>query len=264
MTGFLLRPLPIETAYCSTAAFGYRASNVDSDRMGLVWKSTTGSATQWLILDMGEDVAIDTITLHGLADAQDTWQWAVELATEAQGRFTGAYWSGSTEDLLAGSEMPVSGRGKALWTAPDAAPATARYVRLAFSALDDAAIEVGRVCIGSQLALGPRFTYGAAKAIRPLGKVDFSIRGNLLRRRGAKLRGVGVSLDTITEDEAESLVMPLLEQVGNDETVVLCTDATANSQLQNRIWLGFLTGDLGAIHAGYNRYTSQFNVVAID
>ena len=262
--GFILRPETIEAAYCSTAATGYRASYTNDDRMGLVWRSTTGSATQWLVLDLGADTALDTITLHGLTDALDTWQWAVELATEAQGRFTGSYWAGSAADLLAGATMPVSGRGRALWTAPNDAPAAARYVRLAFSTLADAAITVGRVCIGQRIVLGRNFTYGAVKSIRPLGSVAFSPRGVLLRRRGAKLRGVGVSCDAVTQAETEASVMPLYERVGNDETVVLCLDPTADDERQQRIWLGFLQGDLGSVFAGYDRFTCQFNVLAID
>lgn len=263
MNGFLLRPVDIDAATCSTAATGYRASNVNDDRMGLVWRSTTGSATQWLVLDLGADTTLDTITLHGLTDATADWQWAVELATEAQGAFSGSYWAGSAEDLLAGATMPVSGRGRAVWTAPNGAPAAARYVRLAFSALD-AAIEVGRVCIGQRITLGRNFTYGAALAIRPLGSVGFSTRGVLLRRRGAKLRGVGVSVDAATRAEVEASIMPMLERVGNDETVVICIDPEADAQRQNRLWLGFLSGDLGVIWARIDGFTSQFNVVAVD
>lgn len=262
--GFIMRPLDIEASYCSTAATGYRASFAADDRMGLVWRSTTGSATQWLVFDLGADTPLDTITIHGLTDALDTWQWAVELATEAQGRFTGSYWAGSATDLLAGAEMPVSGRGRGIWTAPDGAPASARYVRLAFSALGTSAIEVGRVCIGSRITLGRNFTYGAVQSVRPLGSVGFSVRGNLLRRRGAKLRGVGVSCDAVTRAEAEASVLPLLEQVGNDEPVVLCLDPTADDQRQNRIWFGFLQGDLGAVFARVDGFTCQFNVLAVD
>jgi hypothetical protein len=137
-------------------------------------------------------------------------------------------------------------------------------VRLAFSALADAAIEVGRVCIGQRITLGRNFTYGAVKSIRPLGSVGFSTRGVLLRRRGAKMRGVGVSCDAVTRAETEASVMPLYEKVGNDETVVLCLDPEADSQRQNRIWLGFLQGDIGSVFAGFNRFTCQFNVLAID
>jgi len=264
MNGFLLRPEAIARATCSTAAESYRASNVGDDRMGLVWQSEATGSTQWLVLDLGEDLPVNTITLHGLTGAQDTWQWAVELATDAQGAFTGSYWAGSAEDLLAGAAMPVSGRGRAVWLAPDDAPASVRYVRLAFSALSDAAVEIGRVCIGQRITLGRNFTYGAVKSIRPLGSVGFSTRGVLLRRRGAKLRGVGVSCDAVTRAEVEASVMPLYERVGNDEAVVLCLDPDADDQLQNRIWLGFLQGDLGSVFQGFNRFTCQFNVLAID
>jgi len=262
--GFLLKPLDLELVTCSTAATSYRASNVNDDRMGLVWRSLASGSTQSLVIDLGADTELDTITLHGLTDAEATWQWAVELATAAQGKFTGSYWSGSAADLLAGATMPVSNKGRAMWQAPGGAPASARYVRLAFSVLADAAIEVGRVVIGQRVTLGRNFTYGAAMGIRPLGSTAFSARGVLLRRRGARMRGVGVSVDAATRSEAETLIMPLLERVGNDETVCLCIDPTADAELQNRIWLGFLQGDLGSIYAGHDRFTASFNVLAID
>lgn len=262
--GFLLKPLDLALVTCSTAATGYKASNVNDDRMGLVWRSLASGGTQSLVIDLGANTAVDTITLHGLTDALPAWQWAVELATSAQGKFTGAYWSGTAADLLAGATMPQNGRGRALWEAPDDAPASARYVRIAFSALADAAIEVARVCIGQRITLGRNFTYGAALGIRPLGSTAFSARGVLLRRRGARLRGVGVAVDAATRSEAETLIMPLLEQVGNDETVCLCMESTADDELQNRIWLGFLQGDLGSIYAGHDRFTASFNVLAVD
>lgn len=261
--GFIVRPLAMTVTASNTAA-GYSAANVALDSPGSVWKSATGSNTRNLVIDLGADTPLDTITLHGLTGAQSGWQWGVDLATSAQGSFGGSYWSGTTETLLAGSIMPVNGKGRALWLAPGAAPTSARYVRLAFSGLSSAAIEVARVVIGARIQIGGGFAYGAALGIRPLGTLDFSTRGVILRRRGTNLRGIGVTVEAATREQVEAQIMPMFERAGNTEGVVIVVDPEANAQRQNRIYFGFLTGDIGSIWAGYNRFTSSFNLVAVD
>lgn len=262
--GLILKPETFALVTSSSTAMGYKASNVGVDNMGNVWRSDTGSATQSLTIDLGADTALDTITIHGLTGAQASWQWTVELATEAQGKFTGSYWSDSAADLLAGATMPVHGRGRGIWQAPGGAPSSARYVRLAFSVLANAAIEVGRVCVGSKIQLGQNFSYGAAMGIRSLGSAGFSSRGVFLRRAGAKLRGIGLTCEGATRSEVEGKIMPLLEQVGTETPIALVVDPDADAQRQNRIYFGPLQGDLGTVWAGYERFTWQVNVVALD
>lgn len=261
--GILLEPLEMTTITSSTTAVGYRASNVGIDRAGLAWRSRAGSATQTLTIDLGKDVAVDTVTLHGLKNAQAAWQLTVEMATDAQGPFDGSFYSDSAQDLLAGSSMPV-GHGRGIWLAPAAAPALARYVRLTFSALADEAVEVSRICVGSRIQLGQNFSYGAALGIRPLGSMDFSIRGVPIVRQGKKLRGIGLTCEGATRNEVETAIMPFLERVGNDNGVALVVDPAADEQRQKRIYFGFLTGDLGTVWPGFNRFVWNVNLVAID
>jgi hypothetical protein len=242
---------------------GYSADNVDRDQLGLVWLSAAADAAPALTFDFGGDVAIDTITLFGLAGATASWEWTVHLATEAEGKFTGSYWSGSAEPLLAGSAMPVSGLGKSLWQAPAGAPAAARYARIAFSSLSGAQVEVARAIAGARVQPERNFRYGATLGIRPLGSVDFSVRGVLLRRRGHKLRGIGLTFGHLYRDELEQQIMPLLETVGNDEPLVIVSDPDAHAERQNRMYYGFLTGNLGAIWARPGGFQADFNLVAL-
>jgi hypothetical protein len=260
----LIEPMAFSSVTASATAAGYAAANIGRDEMGLVWKSPTGAATRNLIIDLGSDRAVDSIALFGLRGALPAWQWAVELATSAQGAFTGAFWAGAVTDLLAGSVMPVSGLGKALWQAPAGAPAAARYVRIKFSVLGTAAVEVARAVIGTGITLGRNFRYGAAFGVRPLGTLDFSVRGVLLRRRGVKLRGVGITFAHVYRDEVEARVQPLIERIGNDEALVLVTDPAADANRQGRMFFGFLTGDLGTVWARPGGYQADFNLVALD
>lgn len=264
--GIIFRVLPISSVTASTTAFGYHPENVTEDYMGTVWRSATGSATQTLTIDLGEDTAFDTITLHGLAGATTDWQWQIELATEAQGAFTGAHFDGVTADLLAGANFPVHGRGRALWMASDetSPPASARYIRITFSAIDSGAVQVSRVCIGQDVGITRNFALGAAFGVRSFGQVDYSSRGTLLRRKAGKKRGLGVSLDHESRAVVEASIQPLLEQCGNDEPVVIVFDPEPDAERQNRIYFGLLTGDLGTVWAKVGGFTTQFNLVAED
>lgn len=260
----ILEPLVPASVLASSTASGRRAANVARDEFGLVWRSDAGAASQWLLFDLGGDTALDTISLHGLFGAQADWLWTVDLASDAQGPFTGAFWAGSAEPLLAGTAMPVSGMGKALWQAPPGAPAVARYVRLTFSGLSGAAVEVSVAVLAAKIQLGRNFRFGAAFGVRPLGTVDWSARGVMLRRRGPKLRGVGISFFNIYRDEAEELVQPMLERVGNDVAIAVVVDPAPHPQRMNRMAFGTLSGNLGTIWQRPNGLQMDINLVALD
>lgn len=259
----LLEPQMPAAITVSSTATGYDSAFMSRDEMGLVWRSN-GGASAGMVIDLGADLPVDTIILLGVAGAQAGWTWVVELATAAQGPFSSTWWTGATETLLAGSAMPVSGLGKALWRAPGGAPAIARYLRLTVNGLGGAALEVSRLLAGKAVQLDRNFKFGAALGVRPLGSLDFSARGVLLRRKGKKLRGVGISFPSVYRDEVEAKVQPLLERVGNDGSLAIVLDPAPDAQRQNRIWFGFLTGDLGSTWARAGGFQADFNLVAID
>lgn len=264
----LLEPLEMAAIAASNTASGFAAANLAIDRMGLVWRSDTGSATRNITVDMGADVPVDTIALFGIGAATATpsgsWQWSIDLATAAQGAFGGAFWAGSSETLLAGTTLPESGRGKALWLAPGGAPAAARHVRINFSALGTSAIQAARLCIGVRFQPERNFTYGAALGVRPLGNVEFNQRGVLRRRRGVKLRAVGLQFTALKRDELEGTVQRMFERIGNDNPLVLVSDPDVDVQRQNRIYFGFLTGDIGSVFARAGGFRADINLVAMD
>jgi len=262
----ILEPKAISSITPSNTASGYSGSNMALDLMGLVWKSDTGSATRNVIFDLGSDTAVDTIVLVGLNGALQAWNWSIDLATSAQGAFTGSFFAGSSRTLLAGTNSPTSGLGKALWLASSetSPPATSRYVRVNFSNLGTAAVEVSRAIIGSAIQPGINFAYGAGFGVRSMGNVDFSNTGVPLVRNGARLRGLAISFDAATEAEVQTSIQPMLERLGNDNTICVVTDPDANADRQNRIYFGFLTGDLGTIWARLGGFQAKFNLVALD
>lgn len=267
----LFRPLSFTaTAFPSTAA-GYDVSNLNPvpvPRMGRVWRSDSGITQAAILIDLGSDQPLDTIALFGIGDGNgapsSSWIWSVELATNAQGPFTGAFWQGAGVSVLAGSELPMSGRGKALWLAPADAPSAARYVRLAFAGLSGAQLQIAVVAIGQRFQPQRNYSYGAAFGVRDLGRLDYSPRGVVLRRPGAKLRGMGLTFTAVRRDELEDTLQRLFERIGNTDPVVLVSDPDPHPQRQNRMGIGHLTGNLGSIHRQPGAFQAEVNFVAVD
>jgi hypothetical protein len=260
-----VKPLPFASVSASSTASGYAAGNVGNDHMGVVWKSAAGAASRTITVDMGADVVIDTALLLGCTGATSGWTLKVEAATTAQGdTFPAGSWAGATLPFLAGSVMPVSGRGRALWLAPASPPPASRYWRFTIGGLSNAAAIVARLVLGRKIQLIRNFQFGAAFGVRDLGNADFSIRGVLLRRRGVKLRSVGITFGSVHKDEVEAIVHPLIEEIGVTEPVVLITDADADDQRQNRIWFGPLVGDLGTVWAKPDGFEWRANLVSLN
>lgn len=258
-------PLPLSAVTASATAAGHDPAHVGNDHMGVVWKSPAGAASRSLTIDLGSDRAFDTIALLGLTGAQPGWTLTVEAATAAQGSgFPGGSWVGAALPLLAGAAMPSSGRGKALWLAPASPPPPSRYIRLTLGSLANAAATVARVVVGARVALERNFQFGAAFGVRDLGNADFSARGVLLRRRGERLRSVGLTFPHVRRDEAEAKVAPLVEMAGNTDPILIVTDPDPDAQRQNRIYFGLLIGDLGMVWARPGGFEWRANLVALD
>lgn len=258
-----VKPLPFVSVSASTTAAGYDPAYVGNDHMGVVWKSAPDNG-QSIIIDLGADIAVDTILLLGLTAAQGSWLYNVQAATSSQGPFTGAYWSTANMTLRAGSIAPTSGRARALWLAPNDAPPAARYWRITIASGGEGPVTIARVVIGKRIQLARNFQFGAAFGVRDLGAVDFSVRGVLLRRRGAKLRSIGLTFGAVHRDEVEAMIHPLVEQVGLTEPVALVTDPDPDDQRQNRIYFGPLVGDLGTIWAKASGFEWRANLVSLN
>lgn len=258
-----VKPLPFVSVNASSTAAGHDPAYVGNDHMGVVWSSGTAPGLRQLLIDLGEDVPLDTILLLGCSVPSAATLY-VALATSAQGPFTGTFWSGPTGPFLAGSVMPTSGRSRALWFARADAPPAARYVLIDIGVVSGAAVTIARVVVGKRIQLARNFQFGAAFGVRDLGAVDFSVRGVLLRRRGAKLRSIGLTFGSVHKDEVEAIIHPLVEQVGLTEPLALVTDPDPDDQRQNRMYFGPLVGDLGTIWAKASGFEWRANLVSLN
>jgi hypothetical protein len=268
---FFFCPLPWVSIAAGSTASGYSASDLSPypvPRMGRVWRSQPSTLTEGFDIDLGADQPVDVIALFGIGAANGPpgtgWEININLATAAQGPFTGAQYSTSWQPFLQSGVLPVSGRGKHMWVAAVDAPSVSRYVRIQFRNLAGAQLQISLVAIGQRFQPARNYQYGAAFGVRDLGTVDYSPRGVVLRRPGAKLRGMGLTFASVRREEVEDSLQRLFERVGNTDPVVLVSDPADHPQRQNRMGIGHLTGNLGTIHRVPGFFQAEVNFVAVD
>lgn len=258
---WILAPLPGTVTASSTAA-GYQPSYVMNDYAGVIWKSAAGPSAD-LVIDLGSDIVCDSLLLFGCDGATAAATLQVTAATAAQGAgFASTSYAGPAVALLAGSVMPVNGRGVGLWQAPAAIPAS-RYWRLRLAGLAGGQAAIARVVLGKRIQLERNYSNGGSFGVRDLGSLDFSPRGVLLRRRAAKLRTLALTFANIRKDEVEAATKPLLERIGNTEMIGLVVDPAEDSQRQNRCYFGPLVGDLAQTRRNAAAWESKTNLVSI-
>lgn len=261
---WIVAPLPVTAAVTTAGTLQKGAGTfLFNDYAGVVCQLACDQASNSasIVVDLGADRTIDTVLAFGVELFPSSGSLTVDYATSAQGAFTGAFGSGAGA-ALAGSAAMSSGKGVSLWSS--AAAVTARYIRLTYAATSTGrSVRLARLVIGKRIQLERNFSYGAAFGVRDLGSLDFSARGVLLRRRGAKLRTVSLTFSHVRKDEVESVTKPLLEQIGNTEMVAIVTDPAANPQLQNRCYFGPLVGDLSHTWVKAASFEAKTNCVSI-
>lgn len=256
----LIQPYAMSTATASATDSGYAASNLLTDYMGMTWQGT--GTTFNVDIDLGSDKAIDSVALLGLSGVSTSWNWLVKIATAAQGSsFAASITAVASSQMLAGSVLTTASLGKAFATF---GAITGRYVRFTITPPSSMTIRMARVVIGDGVTLATNFLFGAGFGIRPLGSVDFSVRGVLLRRSGTKLRSLSISFPAASRSEVETSIQPMLELLGNDSPLCIVTDPDSDAQRINRIYFGFLTGGIGTVWARLNGFTADFNMVCVD
>lgn len=267
----LFRPRSWASIVASSTAAGFSPSNLfhlPSLRMGRVWRSAPAAGTEALVIDLGADQPVDVAALFGIGNGNAPpgagWEYQVNLATAAQGAFTGAFWSTGWLPFLSGAVLPVSLRGKQLWLAPAGAPPASRHVRFQFRNLGGASLQIALASVGSRFQPARNYSYGAAFGVRDLGQLDYSPRGQVLRRPGAKLRGMGLTFTGLRREEVEEKLQRLFEEVGTTDPVVLVSDPDPHPQIMNRMGIGYLTGNLGSVHRVPGFYQAEINFVAVD
>lgn len=255
---WLLRPLPaVVTATAGTLQLG-APENTLNDYAGVVYQAacSTGNSAR-TTYDLGGATDVDTVMVFGVG--------VLPVEGTLNARFYdagGASIGFASVPAYAGGTVNAAGLGISI--ASLGAPVAARTVRLDYVATGAGqAVRFARVVIGKRFVPERNFSYGASVGVRDLGSLDFSPRGVLLRRRGAKLRTVSLGFPNMRKDEVEGVTRPLLEYLGNTEMVALLTDPAADAQIASRAYFGPLVGDLAHVRRNAVAYEAKLNLVSI-
>jgi hypothetical protein len=240
MNAELMLPLalPVMTVAGLGTAAGHDIAYIGNDYAGVVYKSAGGVASGFIELDFGVDASITRAMLFGLTGAPSGATIRIYSSTDAQGAsFAG--WVSAVLPLYAGSVRLVNGAGVG-YVAVAAPPS--RYWRIEFAGLASAQMTIGRMVLGQHIALARNFQFGGEFGVRSFAASDFSSRGIWLRRKGKKLRTVGLSFPATRKWEMEEQVRPLLELAGDDAAVALITDPAGHAQRERRCYFGPMLG----------------------
>jgi hypothetical protein len=248
-----MRPVkPAGLASAVAAAAGYPLLNMLNDHMGIVFRSSGGQANDSLTVDLGASPpAVGAALFFGCTGAKAGWTLSVSAADDIDQTVNVLVFP--TGAFLAGATFPTHGRGVGYWESA-AADVTRRYWRFTFGGLGGDAVTIARLAMGPRLRLDRNFGFGGAFGVRDFGRFDLSPNAAMLRRRAPKLRVLSITFPSVTKDEAEEKVQPLLELAAGQELIVIVTDPEAHAQRQRRCWIGPLIGELGTVWATPRRW----------
>lgn len=239
----LVKPLPLGTVTAEGSGLSTLPGYLGNDHMGVVHRgtSTTAAVVQ---CDLG---AARTIDFAAFLSSNATGAQTLRVRADDDSDLVAesAYDSGVIV-FRAGATLPTSGRSNSWWE--HASGVTQRYWRFDIAALGGTPFDAGRLVLGRKIQLARNFSFGAGRGVKDTGSASFSAQGNLLRRYGRRLRTLSLSYAATAKAEIETLVLPLLEGVGNTDPVFVCIDPAADAERQNRMYFGLLQGDLQAIH----------------
>lgn len=260
----IMQPLPM-ASYASVrgTAAGVLA-NVGNDYAGLTWSGIVdGSNNADIRIDLGADTVIDTIALFGLAGITGGGALIQIYAnTAAQGPGAGGGWAQNFSPFAGANALP-NGKQAGIWTAPTVGgPPASRYWTLTGLGVGSA-FTIGRIAMGRRIALARNFAFGGSFGVRDFGRLDFSNRAVMIRRRGPKLRTVGLTFPHVYKDEVENTVAPLIELAGIDSPLLLVTDLDANVNRSRRMYFGMLGGDLNVIQRNAAGWQWQANLTSL-
>lgn len=258
---WIIEPLPaVPAGSYGTVQIG-PVGNMLNDHAGVVVQMATDFENRLaaVTLDMGADVAFDTVLIFGLAIIPGGSRFRVDYATAAQGNFSGGHTNGPEVSAFAGDQ---ASKLVTLWSVD--APVVARYINLVYlCSVPPVPVRFARVVVGRRIELERNFSFGAGFGVKDLGSLEFSRRGVLLRNRGAKLQTTALTFSSVRRDEVEQLTRPLIERIGNTECVAVVTDPAAGARRGDKCYFGPLVGDLSQTWRRADAWEAKINMVSI-
>jgi hypothetical protein len=253
--GFLLRSLSFTTSDFIAMQAGTSGAYTGNDFMGMVARTDAAGVSWQVRFDLGAALPVDTIAALNSLFA-DGAAWYVTAGNDPS---FATY--GYQQFYTAGAELPNSaGRRHLLHMGPTQ---SYRYWLITIESAPGLRVEVARVLFGVRSAYGRNFSFGAQRGAEDLGEIDHSSRGATLRRRGRKLRTLGLGWQMLSQAEAEGFTLPLLEEAGNTDFVLACLNPDPDPQRSRRIYYGNLTGDLSLTWRNHNMWEKRLQMQSV-
>jgi hypothetical protein len=256
--GFLLRSYSFTTADFSTPAAGTSGAFVANDFMGMVMRSASAANPAAVRLDLGFARAIDTVAVLECFARTSSGGVSITIGNDS----TFATFVESVDATPPGGEyLAASFLRHAVGYFTTATPC--RYVLVQVNGDGVFLPQFARALVGTRLQPARNFSFGVARGARDLGEVEFSPRGAMLRRRGRKLRTLGLSWGFLTQVEAEGFSIPLFEGAGETEFILACLNPDADVERNRRLYYGPLEGNLSLTWRAHDLWEKRLQMVSV-
>lgn len=252
----IVEPYNLGTVTAEGSAAGTSPGNLNNNWMGVVHRGTATTTGAAIASDLSGAAAVDVIALLSASAAVSS------ISNIAGGTTAGSgdVYNSGTLTFPAGAIVPTSGRQNFLHLLSSAA--IARHWTVNFGTLAGAPFEAGRWVLGTRYQPSRNFSFGAAFGVTDRGGGDFNPQGVWLPKPGVIQRTIGLSFVSTTKAEAEQLLQPLLERVGNGKHVLLVTNPDADAQRQRRMYFGPFVGNLETLWRVADGWEWRANLVS--
>ena len=241
-TSFFLKPLPIAAVTASSTGTGFSAPHLGLEETGLTWRSASGVASTYLIIDLGSVQSVDLVgLLFSNLRATDT------VRVRAYDSSANATAGGST-GLVAGSDtgnaFAYVGNKAAIYRTKTlrlySTPVSARHWRIDITATGhpDNFVEAVRVVLGKTVSPGRDIENGYSRFVTD-PSLPFNGPSFFDWQRYARLPGCRANWVWINPDTYFDTVLPFIHEVGNSQNILFVrTDDP--TKWQNDVIYGFV------------------------
>lgn len=203
------------------------ASRLQNPHVARKWRGN-GNALEFVTIDLGASVLIDTVALMGLSLTL-AGTVRVRVSEDDPSAQTGEAYD---SDVLGGAVDPRY--GMLVHLIPQ--PVLGRYVRIDLYEAGVLYVEAGRVFVGLRNTFAHNFAFGWTRAYVDRSRRTESRGGQTYVDPDVSYRVVNVSFETIPESDREGFVEEIDRVNGTHEDVLLITRGDSTNLGRDSIW----------------------------
>lgn len=212
----------------SSALVTLPAVNLQTQRLGQLWRGQPGVTTASLLVDFGASRTIGAVLLAG-SNLTAAATWRVRLSTvDATGAAGNAFDSGT-----ASAGVDIRYRLALLILPTDA---TGRYLKVDLSDASLPWLEAGRLAALRLWRPRRNFAFGVSRPRIDFSKKSKGEAGDLFALRGAQQRVFTVTLQAVYRDELLADAEDLLLTAGTHDDILLCLDPDSANLGFDSVW----------------------------